>query len=93
MKNDKYLRNFLLIYFFILGLSIPSGCFLEVAGTQYKWETQQTIVFDDSFEHSATFANKHSSEHAIPRAILMVDFWHPDVSLDERKALQELLVP
>lgn len=76
-----------------LGLSIPSGCFLEVAGQQCKWEAQKTIIFDDSFEHSATFVNKHSSLQAVPRAILMIDFWHPDISADEKKILLELLAP
>ncbi|XP_068223245.1 aspartate beta-hydroxylase domain-containing protein 2-like [Palaemon carinicauda] len=76
-----------------LGLKIPDGCFLEVGGEQRKWEVKETIIFDDSFEHSATFKNNHSSLQSLPRAILMVDFWHPDISGDEKKVLMELLAP
>ncbi|KAK7078855.1 Aspartate beta-hydroxylase domain-containing protein 2 [Halocaridina rubra] len=76
-----------------LGLSVPNGCWLEVAGKQYKWQPQQACVFDDSFEHSATFVNQSSSAHAKPRAVLMLDFWHPDVTAEEKKILLELLVP
>lgn len=77
----------------ISGLLIPEGCWLEVAGTQYKWKAQETVIFDDSFEHSATFMNQSSSLQASPRAVLMIDFWHPDVTPDEKKNLLELLAP
>nr|XP_045619771.1 aspartate beta-hydroxylase domain-containing protein 2-like [Procambarus clarkii] len=76
-----------------LGLRIPDGCWLEVAGTQYKWKVEETVVFDDSFEHSATFVNQSSSSHAYPRAVLMVDFWHPDLTSEDKEVLSELLAP
>ncbi|KAG7177395.1 aspartate beta-hydroxylase domain-containing protein 2-like [Homarus americanus] len=76
-----------------LGLNIPDGCWLEVAGTQYKWKKEETVLFDDSFEHSATFVNQSSSSQATPRAVLLVDFWHPDITSQEKEVLLELLAP
>lgn len=76
-----------------VGLLIPDGCWLEVAGTQYKWKEQEIVIFDDSFEHSAAFMNQSSSLQASPRAVLLIDFWHPDVTSDEKKDLLELLAP
>lgn len=76
-----------------LGLQIPDGCWLEVAGTQCKWTARETLVFDDSFEHSATFVDQSSSAQATPRAVLMLDFWHPDITSKEKQVLLKLLAP
>jgi aspartate beta-hydroxylase len=41
-------------------------------------EEGKVIVFDDSFEHEA--ANEHCNH---PRVVLVIDFWHPDLSDEE----------
>ncbi|ROT78860.1 aspartate beta-hydroxylase domain-containing protein 2 [Penaeus vannamei] len=76
-----------------LGLKIPSDCWLEVNGTQHNWKSEETVVFDDSFEHSATFSEQSSAAQASPRAVLIIDFWHPDITKDEKKILLDLLSP
>jgi aspartyl/asparaginyl beta-hydroxylase (cupin superfamily) len=43
------------------------------------------MVFDDTFEHSAL---NPSGE---PRSILLMDAWHPSLSLVERKAFSCLI--
>lgn len=76
-----------------LGIKVPNGCWLEVAGQQYKWAVGETLLFDDSFTHSAHFTNQPHNVHSHPRAILLLDFWHPDVSAQEKECLLELLTP
>ena len=79
-------------YFFFVGLSIPNEkCWLEVDGVQVNWKDGDCIVFDDSFEHSAHFAPKKN--FTTPRAVLLLDFWHPQITSDEKKVLLELLNP
>ncbi|KAJ1450965.1 Arginine/Asparagine/Proline hydroxylase, partial [Pelagophyceae sp. CCMP2097] len=48
-----------------LGLQVPSGAALDVAGETRPWRDGEVFVFDDSFWHQAW--NNHSSE---PRLIL-----------------------
>ncbi|KAG0716789.1 Aspartate beta-hydroxylase domain-containing protein 2 [Chionoecetes opilio] len=76
-----------------LGLKVPPGCWLEVAGQQYRWAVGETLLFDDSFTHSAHFTNQPSNVHSEPRAVLLLDFWHPDVSAKEKECLLDLLAP
>lgn len=57
-----------------LGLEIPPGCGIRIAGKQYAWQEGQWLVFDDSFEHEAW--NRSSQE----RVVLILDLWHPDLS-------------
>nr|WP_277399271.1 aspartyl/asparaginyl beta-hydroxylase domain-containing protein [Burkholderia sp. Ac-20384] len=49
------------------------------------WKEGQVLAFDDSFEHEVW--NKSSSS----RAILLVDVWHPELSLAERTLLEPAL--
>ncbi|MPC37841.1 Aspartate beta-hydroxylase domain-containing protein 2 [Portunus trituberculatus] len=76
-----------------LGIKVPNGCWLEVAGQQYKWVVGETLLFDDSFTHSAHFTNQPNNMHSQPRAILLLDFWHPNVTIQEKECLLELLTP
>ena len=50
------------------------------------------LVFDDSYEHSATFKEDPSLDKT-PRVVLLIDFWHPDVSKQEKEVLLDLLKP
>lgn len=64
-----------------LGLKVPSGTFLRVAEQTKSWENGQWLIFDDSFEHEVW----HNGTGT--RLVLIVDFWHPDLSETQRKSL------
>jgi len=55
------------------------------SGNQFKiYEEGKTLILDDSFIHGA----KNTSDQ--PRYTLMLSFWHPELSLPEKKCLQWL---
>lgn len=69
-----------------LPLRVPPGCFLEVTGAgRHHWVEGQPMVFDDTFEHSALNSSTD------PRGILLMDAWHPNLSLVERRAFTHLI--
>jgi aspartate beta-hydroxylase len=69
-----------------LPLRVPSGCHIELTGVgRHDWVEGEPMVFDDTFEHSAL---NPSGE---PRSILLMDAWHPSLSLVERKAFSCLI--
>jgi aspartate beta-hydroxylase len=68
-----------------LGIRIPRGdCGLKVGGETRIWEEGRCIVFDDSLEHEAW---NHTTE---PRIVLIIDFWHPDLTPMEIAYLEGL---
>jgi hypothetical protein len=60
-----------------LGLEVPEGVALTVAGETRAWKEGECLVFDDSFEHSVRHAGR------VRRAVLLVDCWHPDLTSAE----------
>ncbi|MEM7207237.1 MAG: aspartyl/asparaginyl beta-hydroxylase domain-containing protein [Pseudomonadota bacterium] len=66
-----------------LGLVIPEGAAIRVETEKVYWQEKQCIVFDESFEHEVW---NTSGE----RAVLIMDFWHPELSREERWALNYL---
>lgn len=64
-----------------LGLSIPEDCAIRVGEETRGWQDGRTLLFDDSFEHETW--NRGDGT----RAILILDFWHPDLTGAEREAL------
>eukprot|EP00516_Mucochytrium_quahogii_P001379 CAMPEP_0203763898 /NCGR_PEP_ID=MMETSP0098-20131031/17068_1 /ASSEMBLY_ACC=CAM_ASM_000208 /TAXON_ID=96639 /ORGANISM=" , Strain NY0313808BC1" /LENGTH=362 /DNA_ID=CAMNT_0050659265 /DNA_START=803 /DNA_END=1891 /DNA_ORIENTATION=- len=74
-----------------LGIEIPASskaqpCKIEVGGECKQWENGKVLLFDDSFEHSVV--NETDKE----RTVLLLRFWHPDISLPERtKALERAI--
>ncbi|MFM8768051.1 MAG: aspartyl/asparaginyl beta-hydroxylase domain-containing protein [Rubrivivax sp.] len=69
-----------------LPLRVPPGCRLELTGVgQHHWQEGEPLVFDDTFEHSA------SNPSAQPRGILLMDAWHPALSAVEREAFTRLI--
>ncbi|MBV8579645.1 MAG: aspartyl/asparaginyl beta-hydroxylase domain-containing protein [Candidatus Eremiobacteraeota bacterium] len=60
-----------------LGVDIPEGCGLRVGSTTQHWQTGSCLLFDDSFDHEAW--NLGSRD----RIVLIVDVWHPELTLDE----------
>lgn len=82
-------RNFVLTAH--LGLSIPPrkkeeggdcDCWISVAGERRRWEERSMLVLDTSFHHET------ANESDEPRDVLIVDFWHPELSPAEVEALQ-----
>lgn len=65
-----------------LGLQIPDGCWIRVGRETRRWARDKVIVFDDSWEHEA------ANESTLPRAVLIVDVWHPDLDAAPRLGLR-----
>ncbi|MFJ4682718.1 aspartyl/asparaginyl beta-hydroxylase domain-containing protein [Streptomyces sp. NPDC091377] len=64
-----------------LAVDIPEDCGIAVAGERRSWEEGTCLLFDYSFEHEAW---NHGTR---PRTCLLVDLWHPETTVPERKAL------
>jgi aspartate beta-hydroxylase len=74
-------RNFILTAH--LGLAVPkTGCWISVAGVKKEWEQNKVIILDTSFTHET--GNESNEE----RYVMIIDFWHPELTLSEREALQ-----
>lgn len=67
-----------------LGLKVPSGTSIRVADETRSWENGKWLIFDDSFEHEV-WHNGTST-----RLVLIVDFWHPDLTESQRKSLSPI---
>jgi hypothetical protein len=67
-----------------LGIDVPPGCALRVAGEARTWEDGKCLWFDHSYEHEAW---NHSDR---PRCILLLDILHPDITEVELAAWREL---
>ncbi|MCP9957298.1 aspartyl/asparaginyl beta-hydroxylase domain-containing protein [Streptomyces sudanensis] len=68
-----------------LAVDIPEGCGITVAGETRSWEEGRCLLFDYSFEHEAW------NRGTRPRTCLLVDLWHPETTVPERKALVALV--
>lgn len=66
------------------GIEIPEGCRLRVAHQILHWRQGECLVFDDSFTHEVW------NDSDKPRAVLVADLWHPDLSSEEVLLLNEL---
>ncbi|KAG8190498.1 hypothetical protein JTE90_006671 [Oedothorax gibbosus] len=64
-----------------LGLVVPDGATIRVADEIRSWEEGKVLLFDDSFEHEV-WHNGNSS-----RLVLIVDFWHPELTAYQKKSL------
>lgn len=64
-----------------LGLQVPPGCSIRVGTETRQWEEGRALLFEDSFEHEVW--NRGDRR----RSILIVDFWHPDLTAVERAAV------
>lgn len=60
----------------------PSLAFISVAGQRRSWQLGQALVLDTSFSH---FTRNDSSED---RYVLHVDFWHPELTEAETRAVR-----
>eukprot|EP00930_Biecheleria_cincta_P053353 TRINITY_DN38798_c0_g1_i1.p1 TRINITY_DN38798_c0_g1~~TRINITY_DN38798_c0_g1_i1.p1 ORF type:complete len:279 (-),score=45.72 TRINITY_DN38798_c0_g1_i1:37-873(-) len=68
-----------------LGLDVPEGnVMLAVADGYYRWVEGKTLVFNDAYIHAV---HHHEAE---PRAVLVVDIYHPELDQAERELLEDL---
>ena len=69
-----------------LPLRVPNGCYLELTDVgRHFWKEGEPLVFDDTFEHSALNPSDK------PRGILLMDAWHPNLSMVEREIFSNLI--
>mmetsp|Transcript_14772 Transcript_14772/g.20876 ORF Transcript_14772/g.20876 Transcript_14772/m.20876 type:complete len:357 (+) Transcript_14772:152-1222(+) len=80
-------RNFILTSH--LGLKVPTGsggggegCWIQVGTERSTWEEGKLLTLDTSFEHST--GNPTQEE----RHVLIIDFWHPELTQAERAGLE-----
>jgi aspartyl/asparaginyl beta-hydroxylase (cupin superfamily) len=73
-------RNFILTSH--LGLQIPPGCWIKSGEEQRGWEVGKLTTLDTSFSHSTG----NPSDSA--RDVLIIDYWHPELTEAERSALE-----
>lgn len=55
-----------------------------VGGESGSYNLGCCVYFDDSFVHSTANLGTNWGEH---RAVLLLDLWHPDLTMKERDAL------
>ncbi|XP_049541652.1 midasin-like isoform X3 [Anopheles darlingi] len=67
-----------------LGLNVPSGTYIRVAEETRSWENGKWLIFDDSFEHEVW----HNG--TATRLVLIVDFWHPELTESQRRTLSPI---
>lgn len=54
------------------------GCWIEVGGERRSWEEGKALILDTTFEHST------GNESDEDRFVLIIDFWHPGLTMEER---------
>lgn len=67
-----------------LGLIVPQKARMRVVNETLTWTEGEFIVFDDSFEHEVW----HEGEKV--RLILIVDFWHPDLTEQQISSITKI---
>lgn len=68
-----------------VGLSVPDGAWIDVAGDRRAWRVGECLIFSDALPHHV------ANDGSLARAVFAFDFWHPDVTPAERAALSMLL--
>ena len=61
---------------------MPGDCEIRVGNEMHAWREGELFAFDDSFEHEAW--NRSSED----RVVLIFESHHPDLSRDERRAIE-----
>eukprot|EP00929_Paragymnodinium_shiwhaense_P042580 TRINITY_DN22014_c0_g1_i3.p1 TRINITY_DN22014_c0_g1~~TRINITY_DN22014_c0_g1_i3.p1 ORF type:complete len:171 (+),score=13.20 TRINITY_DN22014_c0_g1_i3:29-514(+) len=64
------------------GLSVPENCEINVANETREWIDDGVLILDTSFRHST----KNDSDE--DRFVLLIDFWHPDLTVPEQEAME-----
>jgi aspartate beta-hydroxylase len=66
------------------GCEGDATCGMRVAEIERPWEVGKCTLFDDCYEHETW--NDTNSE----RVVLLFDVWHPELTLQERAAIQDM---
>ena len=66
------------------GIDVPDAARIRVGADTVPWEAGRCMFFDDSFEHEVWNFGEQE------RVILIIDVWHPDLTLEERWAIERL---
>lgn len=68
-----------------LRLDVPQGCEMRVGDHMHEWdEGHEIVIFDDSYQHEVWIRGDRE------RSVLILDFWHPDLTEAELWALEAL---
>lgn len=67
-----------------LTVASDEQAWMRIDAEKRTWKPGECLVFDDSFEHEV----RHTGR--VPRAILLVDCWHPGLSALEREWIEKL---
>lgn len=69
-------------------LSVPTEdstrCGIRVGETSRPWRLGEAMLFDDTYEHEVW--NNCEQE----RVVLLLDVWHPDLTIGERESIQHM---
>lgn len=67
-----------------LGLVVPPKTYIRVAQETRSWREGKVLIFDDSFEHEVW----HNGTDF--RLVLIVDTWHPELTVKEKRTLSSI---
>lgn len=67
-----------------LPLIVPGDSEIRVGTHRHQWQQGRIFAFDDSFEHEAW--NRSDAD----RVVLIFEAYHPDLSLQERQAIEHV---
>ncbi|EWM28450.1 aspartyl asparaginyl beta-hydroxylase [Nannochloropsis gaditana] len=59
-------------------------CGIRIGDQVREWVEGKCLVFDDAYEHEVWNLTEEE------RVLLLVDFWHPEIALEEREAIQKM---
>lgn len=68
-----------------LPIVVTTDSAIQVVDTVYKWQQGEIFAFDDAFEHESWNRSPQT------RVNLLFEVWHPDLSVDERRAIAATL--
>jgi aspartyl/asparaginyl beta-hydroxylase (cupin superfamily) len=68
-----------------LGIHVPVGASITLNHQELLWKRGKVISFDDSFGHEVRNTAK------LGRAVLIADFWHPQLELGNGEELRALM--
>ena len=66
-----------------LGLQVPPEAWIKVGEEERNWEEGKLTTLDTSFQHSTG-----NPSESMDRYVLIIDFWHPDLTEAERAGLE-----
>ncbi len=68
-----------------LPLVVPPNCWFRVGAERREWRVGEAMIFDDTIEHEA------ANDSDLPRVVLIIDVWHPELSATERAAVARIM--